>query len=67
MVSLGMALVLVIALLAVGFYDVYVSHFPEQGPTVSAILQGWASRFPMLTLLIGVILGHLFWPKGPER
>jgi hypothetical protein len=52
---------LVLALL-VGLWDAYMGYRFGPEYTVSYIVQGWAGRFPILVLLIGLVLGHLFWP-----
>jgi len=30
--------------------------------TISTKLYGWAKRWPIIPFLIGVTMGHLFWP-----
>ena len=60
------AIVLSVSLLVmhtlVAAYDIYAAYFLPTGSTVSAVLQEWAIKFPAMPLVIGFVLGHLFWP-----
>lgn len=49
-------------LASAGLWDVYLSGQGRPQDTVSAIVQGWAKSFPILPLICGLILGHIFWP-----
>lgn len=50
----------------VGGYDVYAAFALPPGNTVSAILYGWGQSFPVFPVVLGILLGHLFWPVGPR-
>lgn len=54
-------------LLAVGIYDVIAGHFGGHKATISYVIQGWSQQYPILTILSGIVLGHLFWPIAPDR
>ncbi|OAI41009.1 hypothetical protein AYO40_00580 [Planctomycetaceae bacterium SCGC AG-212-D15] len=54
---------LAIILLGVGVYDLIAALFMPPGSTISAILLDLARKHPILPLLTGIVLGHLFWPQ----
>lgn len=56
------AVALLLMFFLVGIYDSYLLAFGVQGVTVSSVIQGWASSYPVLPFLLGVVAGHLFWP-----
>lgn len=58
-------IVLFALLVFIGVYDVWASYTLGRSATVSYVVQSWAIQFPILGVLIGIILGHLFWPVGP--
>ena len=52
--------------IALGLFVAYdVVAFLRGGvqATISRVTLGWARRWPLLPLLVGVVLGHLFWPQ----
>lgn len=49
-------------LLAVGVYDLIAWRFLPVDQSVSYWVQRWSQEFPVFTLGIGIVLGHLFWP-----
>ena len=51
---------------AVGVYDVYATYLANGGETVSDVLGRWGSSFPVLPLALGLVLGHIFWPRHPD-
>jgi hypothetical protein len=58
---------LVLAIAAVGTWDVYLFFSHGTSATVSATLYRASLTFPPLLLAIGFVLGHLFWPQTPEE
>lgn len=56
-------IILATVLLGVGVYDVFAALFMPPGSTISAIVLNLAQRYPILPLLVGIVLGHLFWPQ----
>jgi hypothetical protein len=65
-VIIGMFLLAVILL--IGFWDVWVGAAYGEPWTVSYQLSAWARRWPVLPLLIGILIGHLFaCPECPPR
>jgi hypothetical protein len=61
-VSLVIAIVFLGLIVGAAFWDFYVWLLPGNQRSVSRVLNGWAHDFPPFVLLIGVIMGHLFWP-----
>lgn len=63
------ALVLVAILLTAGIWDIYALFWLGPGSTVSAVIMMWSTRFPVIPLLVGILIGHLFWPSvgGPGK
>lgn len=49
----------------IGIYDVWAVYVSGVNDTVSAVLGRWGAQFPVLPLLIGMVLGHVFWPRLP--
>jgi len=56
------ALVLVVLFLLIAVWDTFCTFIGSPNQTVSALFNSWAHEFPPFTLLIGFLLGHLFWP-----
>lgn len=42
-------------------WDVYAVYGPGPRYTVSAQIRDWASEWPVLPFLLGLLAGHLFW------
>lgn len=59
------ALLLILIILVAGIVDVVATWHDE--PTVSNIISEWSTRFPILAVSIGVMIGHLFWPNSYRR
>lgn len=60
--ALVMAIIFVGSLAGIGAYDSYCLFADTPGITVSAVLREWSEAFPILPLLLGVVVGHLFFP-----
>ena len=58
-----LAIALLLIVLAVGIWDVYVTAKGQQGETVSVVIHQWSLTYPVLPLLLGLVLGHVFWPN----
>ncbi len=61
------AILLLTLLIFVGVYDAVAVLFYGHSYTISWVVKSWARNFPILTVLIGMVLGHLFWPVGNEE
>jgi hypothetical protein len=49
-------------LLLVGVYDVYAYFNLSYDASVSYWCQKWFMAWPVLSMLVGIVLGHLAWP-----
>lgn len=61
----GLAIALTVMIFVCGVYDVVAVWTSPPRPTISAIIQDWSVRFPMIPLTVGIILGHIFFPTYP--
>jgi hypothetical protein len=52
-----------VVLFAVGIWDGIAIWKSRPDLTVTAVVQDWASRCPICLVVIGIVLGHLFWPS----
>lgn len=63
-----LAIWLLANMLIVGVWDMYallVLQQPEY--SVSSFLHVWLSRFPILAVGTGILIGHLVWPPDQSR
>ncbi len=58
-----LALLLHLCLVFVVAWDIWAWATGRRDQTVSFIVQAWSKNFPIMPLLAGIILGHLFWPQ----
>lgn len=58
------AKILAATAVTLALYDLYVASTPEQGDTISEVINGAARRRPVVAFGFGVLAGHLFWPLG---
>jgi hypothetical protein len=56
-------ILIVLAPVLCGCWDVYVHIRGKDEETVSSGLLKWGREAPVLLLGIGFVLGHLFWPQ----
>lgn len=54
---------LIIVLAACGLWDVSAIFGGRKMETVSALIQQWSVRWPVLPFVAGLLSGHLFWPS----
>lgn len=47
-------------IIALGF-DLWVMFMGGTGTTISHELINWPYKYPIMGLLVGIVLGHLFW------
>jgi hypothetical protein len=50
-----------------GLWDVIVGWLARPDLTITAIIASWADRCPICFVLVGIVLGHLFWPAHIGR
>lgn len=61
-----LAMFFLIVLTFIGMWDVYCSYKRWPDETVSACIQDWSRSFTILPILIGIVIGHVFFPM-PSR
>lgn len=57
-----LAFSLLVALFVSGAWDVYAYGYLSPAATVSSVVHGWSREFPILSVAVGILIGHLFWP-----
>ena len=62
-----LAVLLLSVVAGVGLWDIIAVGIGRPADTVSVVVQGWAMSFPILPLVIGLILGHVFWPHTEDK
>lgn len=54
-----------LALIAViSVYDIWTLRVRGYTTTISWNLYGFTKKFPIVGVLIGIVVGHLFWPNA---
>ena len=53
----------VVTILAIG-YDVIADRQGGVSATISRVVREYAHQYPLIPLLVGILLGHLFWSQG---
>jgi hypothetical protein len=46
-----------------GLWDVIANATNQPQHTISSVILDWARSFPILPLLLGILLGHFFFPQ----
>jgi hypothetical protein len=54
----------IVALIAI--FDVYIIAKKGKNESISAHVIRGSKQYPLLVLILGVVLGHLFWPMATE-
>lgn len=57
-----LAVMFVGMILLIALWDIACAAWGRPDDTVSATLQDWGRQHTMLTVAIGSVVGHLFWP-----
>lgn len=57
------AWVLLAGLVAIGVFDLIALFSRGEILSISSVIRGWASEYPIVSVAIGVIVGHLFFPS----
>ena len=65
--SMVLAVLFHLVVLSIAVWDLYAVAFWSGSDTVSSIIQGWSTRYPVLTFMIGLSAGHVFWPAHRAR
>lgn len=58
--TIGILLFVTFGLIA---WDIYVATNREKRDTISVVMLDTARKHPAIPFLLGVIMGHLFWPQ----
>jgi hypothetical protein len=61
--SLLTSIMLVATVIWSAVWDVYamIRYGPEA--TITHVIGNWSAVYPVLPLTVGLVLGHLFWPR----
>jgi len=51
------------AIVVVWLFDATAAIRGTGNDSVSATILDWSTRWPLIPLLVGVLLGHMFWPQ----
>lgn len=54
---------LVALVLALAVYDIVAYLRGGVRATISRIVLSWATRWPVVVLALGIVLGHVLWPQ----
>ena len=57
-----LAILLSVNLVIAGVWDLYAWIFRSPDQTLSHLIWVLAQRSPIITISVGVLIGHLFWP-----
>jgi hypothetical protein len=60
-----LAIMIYVVIISVGIWDIYVAASGNPEDTVTLIVRQWSSEFPVLPLMTGLVIGHLFWSTCP--
>jgi hypothetical protein len=66
-VQLVLAIAVHFVVVAVALWDMFVLMSGRPNETVSLVTARWANGHPALPLLIGLVVGHLFWANCPTE
>jgi hypothetical protein len=51
---------------AVAIFDVWVILAKSKQESISAYIIRGSRKYPLVTLIVGVVLGHLYWPMRTD-
>lgn len=60
------AALLVLLLVCVGIFDFVALYSHGRILPISEVVQEWSARYPMVSVICGVVIGHLFFPTRPK-
>lgn len=60
---LATIIILVVTAILLIVWDIVVAANPVAGDTISEITLAFARKHPVVPFIMGVIMGHLFWPQ----
>lgn len=56
-------LLLLIVVLVLVAWDVLAIRYGGPQASISRVTFDLVSRYPMLSLAVGIVIGHIFWPE----
>lgn len=56
---------LIIHIMTIGIYDAWAMMYRGRIYTISFALMAIAKEFPIVPCLLGIVVGHLFFPQQP--
>ncbi len=60
------AFIFLIGTFLIILYEVWAIGWRDQSWTVTAVLREWSEDAPMLPIIVGILIGHLFFCKCPK-
>lgn len=57
---------ILITILAAILFDVYIIFKAGKKESISAYVIRSSKQYPLVTLLVGIVLGHLYWPMRTD-
>lgn len=60
------AVVLVAIIIWAGVWDVIAGLLWGEQATITYVVGQWSKEVPILPILVGIVMGHLFWPRRPN-
>lgn len=59
------AILLLVITMTILIFDTYAAFSAGAVDSVSTVLYHWAQRWPIIPLVVGILIGHLFFPTRP--
>jgi hypothetical protein len=60
--QIAFSLAMLFLAVAIGIWDIYATATEQPEAMVSRLLYSWSILYPILPFMIGVVIGHVFWP-----
>lgn len=61
--SFWIAIAFFVVIAAIAIWDTYAMFAPDRLKTVSSYALNWSLESPVLPFIVGVVVGHLFFPQ----
>lgn len=59
-------LFILVVIVAVAIFDVWVIFAKSKQESISAYIIRGSKKYPLVTLIVGVVIGHLYWPMRTD-
>lgn len=63
MLEMAAKCIVLVMIVIVSFWDITVIFMGRQDATISAVIYQLSKENPIIPFILGVIIGHLFWPN----